>query len=134
MAARFLDPASIPLKRQSGGNIWATLVYITQGFIVVVGLAGLMLFFLPVINENHRHQDEKLALLRKIAAEQDQQQEYKLEIEHMKSDAAYVEHISRDQLNLGRPGETILHFDSYQPEPPPPKTAQPRPENDPETN
>ena len=36
---RFLDPSSIPLKRQSGGNIWATLVPIIQGAIVVGLLA-----------------------------------------------------------------------------------------------
>ena len=29
-SARFLDPSSIPLKRQSGGNIWATLLPIIQ--------------------------------------------------------------------------------------------------------
>jgi hypothetical protein len=45
-AARFLDPASIPLKRHgSGGNIWATLVTVTQGLTGVVVLAGLALFF-----------------------------------------------------------------------------------------
>ena len=42
--ARFLDPASIPLKRQGGGgNIWATLVTVTQGLTGVVVLAGLAL-------------------------------------------------------------------------------------------
>ena len=32
----------------------------------------------------------------------------------MKNDPAYVEHIARDQLNMGKPGETIIRFDRYQ--------------------
>ena len=44
--ARFLDPSSIPLKRQSGANIWATLVPIIQIGIVSGLLAVVGLFFL----------------------------------------------------------------------------------------
>ena len=113
-SARFLDPSSIPLKRQSGGNIWATLAYITQAVTVAVLLSGLMLFFLPVIQKTHRLQEDKLSLQRRIAADQEQQQQLQLETEHMKNDPAYVEHIARDRLNMGRPGETIVRFDPYQ--------------------
>ncbi len=45
--ARFLDPSSIPLKRQSGGNIWATLVPVIQGAIALGLLVMLGLFFVP---------------------------------------------------------------------------------------
>jgi cell division protein DivIC len=117
--ARFLDPSSIPLKRQSGGNIWATLVPIVQGITVIVLLSGLLLFFLPVIQETHRLQEDKARTLREIAAGQDQQRQLQIETEHMKNDPDYVEHIARDRLNMGRPGETIIRFDSY-----PPATAE----------
>ena len=113
--ARFLDPSSIPLKKQSGENIWATLVHITQGLTLVAILSILMLFFLPVIQKTHRLQADKQKLLNQIAAAQDQQAELKLETEHMKTDSDYVEHIARDQLNMGKPGETIIRFDKYQP-------------------
>ncbi len=122
-SARFLDPSSIPLKRQSGGNIWATLIQVTQGLTLVALLSVLMLFFLPVIQKTHRLQGDKLELQRKIAAAQDQQTELKLETEHMKNDPAYVEHIARDQLNMGKPGETIIRFDKYQPTPSSTKAA-----------
>jgi hypothetical protein len=32
----------------------------------------------------------------------------------MKNDPAFVEHIARDRLNMGKPGETIIRFDKYQ--------------------
>ena len=66
---RFLDPSSIPLKRQSGGNIWATLVPIIQGAIVI-GLArgGRVCFFLPVIQTENGYKAELAKLQREIAA------------------------------------------------------------------
>lgn len=111
---RFLDPSSIPLKRQSGGNIWATLVPIIQGAIVVGLLAVVGLFFLPVIQQENRYKDEIAQKQREIASALDEQAQLKLETEHMKNDPAYVEHIARDQLNMGKPGETIIRFDRYQ--------------------
>jgi cell division protein FtsB len=111
--ARFLDPSSIPLKRQSGGNIWATLVQLTQAATIMVVLSGLMLFFLPVIQKTHNLQEEKTQLQNRIAAAEENQEELQVQTEHMKNDPAYVEHIARDQLNMGRPGETIVQFDPY---------------------
>jgi cell division protein FtsB len=116
--ARFLDPSSIPLKRQSGGNIWATLVQVTQGVTFIVILAGLTLFFLPVIRTTQHLQEQKAELKRRIAAETEQQEQLQLQTEHMKNDPAYVEHIARDAFGgMGRPGETIIRFDGYRPEP-----------------
>ena len=114
-SARFLDPSSISLKRQSGGNIWATLVPIIQGAIVVGLLAVVGLFFLPVIQTENGYKAELAKLQREVAARQDEQAQLKLETQHMKNDPAYVEHIARDRLNMGKPGETIIRFDRYQP-------------------
>ena len=123
--ARFLDPSSIPLKRQSGGNIWATLVPIIQGAIVVGLLAVVGLFFVPVIQKQDGYKAQIAETERKIAAAQEEQAQLKLETEHMKNDPAYVEHIARDKLNMGKPGETIIRFDPYQTAAPNSKTAGP---------
>jgi cell division protein FtsB len=114
-SARFLDPSSIPLKRQSGGNIWATLVPIIQGAIVVGLLAVVGLFFLPVIQTQNAYKSELAKLQRQMAAAEERTAQLKLETEHMKNDPAYVEHIARDKLNMGKPGETVIRMDPYQP-------------------
>jgi cell division protein FtsB len=123
-SARFLDPSSIPLKRQSGGNIWATLVPIIQGAIVVGLLAVVGLFFLPVLRTGQGYRDELAKLQRQTAAAEEQTAQLKLQTEHMKNDPAYVEHIARDKLNMGKPGETIIRFDPYQPAAPNPKSVE----------
>ncbi len=114
-SARFLDPTSIPLKRQSGGNIWATLLPIIQGAIIVGVLSVVGLLFVPVLQTENRHKTELAKLQVEIADAQEQQHELQLKTELMKNDPNYVEHIARDILNMGRPGETILRFDPYPP-------------------
>src|SRR5471030_1741786 len=99
---RFLDPSSIPLKRQSGGNIWATLLPIIQGAILVGVFSVVGLLFVPVLQTENRHKTDLAALQGKIASAQDQQRELLLETELMKNDPSYVEHIARDRLNMGR--------------------------------
>ena len=128
--ARFLDPSSIPLKRQSGGNIWATLVPIIQGAIVIGLLAVVGLFFVPVIQKQNEYKAELAKLHNQFDSRQEEQAQLKLETEHMKNDPAYVEHIARDQLNMGKPGETIIRFDRYQAVPPNSKSVQAQPIDD----
>ena len=128
-APRFLDPTSIPLKRQSGGNIWATLVPVIQGGIILGLIAVVGLFFVPVLNTEQTYKDDKAKLQREIAAAYEYQEQLELETQHMKDDPAYIEHIARDQLNMGKPGETVIRFDKYQAAPPAPATAS-RPVDD----
>jgi hypothetical protein len=129
-SARFLDPSSIPLKRQSGGNVWATLVPIIQGATVVGLLTVVGLFFLPVIQKENFYKGQLADLQLKISKAEDRQAELKLETEHLKNDQAYVEHVARDQLSMGKPGETIIRFDRYQPEPPNSKAGPALPVDD----
>jgi cell division protein FtsL len=110
---RFLDPSSVPLKRQSGANIWATLLPVIQGAIIVGILAVVGLFFVPVLQTEHHYKDKLASVQVAISNAQEQQRELQIETELMKSDNTYVEHIARDKLNMGRPGETVLRFDPY---------------------
>jgi len=119
-ATRFLDPTSIPLKRQSGGNIWSKLVPLIQGGIFAGLIAVVGVFFLPVLNTEQTYKDQEAKLQREIGAAEEEQSQLELETQHMKDDSAYVEHIARDQLNMGKPGETIIRFDKYQAVPPAP--------------
>jgi cell division protein FtsB len=129
--ARFLDPSSIPLKRQSGGNIWSTLASITQAVIFVILLSGLTLFFFPVIQRTHDLKAKKAQLEASIAQAEAEQEKLQIQTEHMKNDPAYIEHMARDGLNMGRPGETILRFDPYPPENSDTKTAPAESDTDP---
>ena len=58
-------------------------------------------------------------LTREIAAAYEYQGQLEAQTQSMKEDPAYVERIARDQLNMGKPGETVIRFDKYQATPPP---------------
>jgi hypothetical protein len=128
-ATRFLDPTSIPLKRQSGGNIWATLVPVIQGGIILGLIAVVGLFFVPVLNTEQTYKDQKAKLGREIAAAYEEQGQLEAQTQSMKEDPGYVERIARDQLNMGKPGETVIRFDKYQATPPPPASRAPLDDN-----
>ncbi len=117
MSSRLLDPSSIPLRDTSEGNIWSTLVQVAQWVIFFICICGILLLFLPVIDISKSHKDQIEELQRKIAAERDHQRELVLETREMQTDPEFVERISRDRLNLGKPNETIVRFDPYQSEP-----------------
>jgi cell division protein DivIC len=129
-SARFLDPSSVPLKRHGGSNIWATLAQLTQGIIVLVALSGLSLLFYPVIQKTHQYQAEQATLRANIETALEQQQTIRIETEHMKSDPAYVEHIARDRLNMGKADEQIVRFPPYQPTPLSSRMVRPTPQHD----
>ena len=82
-SARFLDPSSIPLKRQSGGNIWATLLPIIQGAIIVGLLSVVGLFFVPVLHTENEHKAELAKLQLEISSAQDEQRQLQIETELM---------------------------------------------------
>ncbi len=77
-------------------------------------LAAIGLLFLPVIQTENQHKAERANLQNEITAAQIRQDQLELETKLMKTNPAYVEHIARDRLNMGKPGETIIRFDKYQ--------------------
>ncbi len=114
MSARLLDPTAIPLKERGEGNIWALLVGVTQLAIFFIGVICLLILFLPVIDTGINQKDQNAQLQRKINLERERNRELTSEIQEMKSDPAFVERVARDQLNFGKPYETVFRFDSYQ--------------------
>jgi cell division protein FtsB len=111
--SKFFDPGKVPLKKRADGNIWATLVSITQFLLVVCVVAAIALWFLPVIQKTKKLQQEKELNTRKIAQAMEQNKQLQQEVELLKTDPVYVERLARDRLNLGKPGEVIFRFDPY---------------------
>ncbi|SDU19515.1 Septum formation initiator [Verrucomicrobium sp. GAS474] len=113
MGSRLLDLDSVPLKRKAGGNIWAKLIQITQILLIAAVLGGIFACFLPIIRQVQRLKEKKNANNAAIAAEQATNRQMSREFELLKSNPEYVERVSRDRLNVGKPGEMIFRFDPY---------------------
>jgi len=113
-----LDPSKIPLKQRGDGNIWATLIQITQLLLVVAMIAAVVLWFLPVIQQSQRLQQENRDNAAKIAQAMESNRRLQQEVALLKTNPLYVERLARDKLNLGKPGEVVFRFDPYQSTPP----------------
>ena len=118
MSSRLLDLGSVPLKRKPAGNVWANLARMMQVLLGLAVLAGIFACFMPVIRQVQNLQSEKAKLEAQTAAEQAANRQLNRQFDLLKSNPEYIERISRDRLNLGKPGEMIFRFDPY-----PPKSA-----------
>jgi len=113
MGSRLLDLDSVPLKRKAGANIWAKLIQVTQILLIAAVLGGIFACFLPIIRQVQKLKEKKAANNASIAAEQAVNRQMNREFELLRTNPEYIERVSRDRLNVGKPGETILRFDPY---------------------
>jgi len=113
MSSRLLDLGSVPLKRKPVGNVWANLARMMQVLLILAVVAGIFACFMPVIRQVQRLQNDKANLEAQTAAEQSANRQLNRQFDLLKSNPEYIERISRDSLNLGKPGEMIFRFDPY---------------------
>jgi cell division protein FtsB len=105
-------------------NLWDRIQSLGFFFFISIVIAGAGLFlFLPVLRQRHAMQTKLHELDREIAKLDKTERQQRDEIDALNSDAAYVERIARDKLNLVRPGETFFRFE---PAPAAPARTSPR--------
>lgn len=112
--SKFLDPSAVPLKQRLDGNIWATLVQVTQVLLILAVITAMVLCFLPVIQTTQRLKAEKAEVAHEIENAVDKNHRLQQELDLLKKDPAFIERRARDKLQLARPGEVIFRFDPYQ--------------------
>lgn len=81
-------------------------------FIIIVGVCiGGIIMSVPIFKQ-YREQNEKLTQLqRDLTREKALYARRSREEQLLKNDPAYIEIISRDRLDVMKPGETIIHLD-----------------------
>jgi len=83
------------------------MIVIIAGLLIVGGLASVPIF------QQYSEQDAKLSQLENdLARERAIHARRVREEQLLKNDPAYLEIISRDKLDVMKPGETIIHFES----------------------
>jgi cell division protein FtsB len=90
-------------------GIWDKLAKLIILLLVLAGLMGVGLWYLPLIRQNERMQREILVLDGKV---QQEEQRRRLLQEQIKShdDPQAVERLVRENLTFAQPGETVLRF------------------------
>lgn len=93
-----------------GQSIWDKLFRLVLMVMVLAAVLGTILWYQPVIEENQRMREEKLALDKRIELESEAARKLDLQLRAMQSPTT-IERLARERLSYARPGENVIHFD-----------------------
>jgi cell division protein FtsB len=91
-------------------GIWNKLTKLVIGLLLVAGLLGVGVWYLPLIKQNERMRREVQRLDTQIEKEEDWARRLKASVEAMRNDPKAVERLAR-QLGYAKPGETVIRFE-----------------------
>jgi cell division protein FtsB len=93
-------------------GIWGKLARVVTVLLLLAGLLGIAVWYLPLIHQNERMRKEVFRLDAQIQKEELTSRQLKASIDALKYDSNAVERVARERLGYARPGETIIHFET----------------------
>jgi cell division protein FtsB len=91
-------------------SIWDKLFRLVLVSMVVAAVLGTVLWYQPVIEENQRMRETKLALDKRIEQESEAARKLDVELRALQNPAT-IERLARERLSYAKPGENVIHFD-----------------------
>lgn len=92
-------------------GIWGKLTRLAVCLLVVAGLLGIGVCYLPLIRQNERIRQEVLRLDAKVQKEEEVNRQLKTSVETLRNDPKAVERLIRGKLGYAKPGETVIRFE-----------------------
>jgi cell division protein FtsB len=93
-------------------SIWDKLTRVVIVLLVIAGLAGIGVWYLPLIRQNERYRREVLRLDALVQKEADAQKQLTASIEALRNDPKTVERLAREKLGYAKSGETVIRFEN----------------------
>lgn len=97
-------------------GIWNKLTKVVVGLIVLAVLLLIARHDLPLIQENERMRREIYRLEAELQKSEQLSKDLKADIDALRNDPKTVERLAREKLGYARTNETIIRFESPQPE------------------
>jgi len=94
------------------GIIWDRLTRMVIFLLFLAGLLGVAIWYLPLIQQNQRYRQEILRLDTSIRHEEEASRQLRNSIDVLRRDPKAIERLARESLSYGKPGETVIRFDS----------------------
>jgi cell division protein FtsB len=92
-------------------GLWNKLTRLVVGLLLIAGLLGIAVWYLPLIRQNERMGKEVQRLDNEIRKEDEAAKQLKSSIEALRSDPKTVERLTREKLGYAKPGETVIRFE-----------------------
>ena len=92
-------------------GLWNKLTRLVVGLLLIAGVLGIAVWYLPLIRQNERMGKEVQRLDNLIRKEDETSKQLKSSIDALRGDSNTVERLTREKLGYARPGETVIRFD-----------------------
>jgi cell division protein FtsB len=102
-------------------GIWGKLTRAVIFLLLLAGVLGLVVWYLPLIKQNERMRKEILRLDTKLEKDKEEHRQLKTSIESLQNDPKAVERLAREKLGYAKPGETVIRFEPPATNPPAPR-------------
>ena len=91
-------------------GIWGKLNRAVVSLLVLAGLLGMIVWYLPVIKQNERMRKELLRLNQEIRREEEKARQSKTMIDALQHDPKTVERLARESLGYAKTNEMVVRF------------------------
>lgn len=92
-------------------GIWARLSRYVVLLLFLAGVAGVVLWYRPLIEQNERYRQRILQKKAEIQSAEERGRQLEGTIRALRTDARAVERLAREKLGYIKPGETRIQFD-----------------------
>lgn len=96
-------------------GIWDKLTKLAVFLLFIVGLAGVALWYLPLIRQNERMRQDLLKIEAKIKTEEERNRTLRNSFEAVRNNPKTIERLARANLGYARPGEIVVRFEEPAP-------------------
>jgi cell division protein FtsB len=93
-------------------NLWDQLTRVVILLLFIAGLLGVAVWYMPLINKNERFRKEILRYDARIQKEEETSRQLRSSIDALLHDPNAVTRLARERLGYGKPGETIIRFET----------------------
>ena len=94
----------------AGQSIWDKLFQWVLALLVLAAVLGIILWYQPVIQQNERMREQRLALDRQIDKEMETARKLDASLRAFQNPVT-VERLARERLSYAKAGEDVIHFD-----------------------
>jgi cell division protein FtsB len=93
-------------------GIWGKLTRVVIFLLLLAGVLGVAVWYLPLIKENERYRKRVLDLDTQVQKEKETSKQLEASVESLRRDPKAVERLARERLGYAKAGEIVIRFDT----------------------
>lgn len=93
-------------------SIWDKLTRVVICLLLLAGLVGIGVWYMPLIKQNENYRKEVLELDAKVQQELATKKQLEAALKSLNNDPNAVARLAREKLGYARPDETVIRFEA----------------------